>query len=166
MARKKTAAPKHVEPEEESQEVPEQEPVFTETAAVYARGHEPVPKTLPAPESVSKAEAIRRVMADGIDNPSLGSQEIKKRFGIDVTPQHFSATKAQMKSREGSKKPKGRPGRKPKAASSQAVEGYLAPPPKPAPAGGSELLDAMEAMKPLVASLGKEQLHRIVDLLG
>jgi hypothetical protein len=149
MANKKTAAPKHVEPEDESQEQPEAE----ESAADNER--------------ISKAEAIRRVMADGIDNPSLGSQEIKKRFGIEVTPQHFSATKAQMKSRAGSKTPKGKPGRKPKAAApSQSVEGYLAPPPKPARTGGSELLDAMEAMKPLVASLGKEQVMRIVDLLG
>jgi hypothetical protein len=31
---------------------------------------------------------------------------------------------------------------------------------------GSELLDAMEAMKPLVSSLGKKQVKRIVDLLG
>jgi hypothetical protein len=33
--------------------------------------------------------------------------------------------------------------------------------------GGSELLDAMEAMKhSLLASRGKEQVKRIVDLLG
>jgi hypothetical protein len=31
---------------------------------------------------------------------------------------------------------------------------------------GSELLEVMEAMKPLVASLGKEQVKRIIDLLG
>jgi hypothetical protein len=35
--------------------------------------------------------------------------------------------------------------------------------PKRVTAGGSELLDAM---KPLVASLGKEQVKRIVNLLG
>jgi hypothetical protein len=153
MAKKKSAAPKHVEPEDESQESPEEEPETEETDSTSSHG-----------KAISKAEAIRRVIADGIDNPSVGSQEIKKRFGIDVTPQHFSATKAQMKSKQGG--PKGKPGRKPKGATSQAVEGYLAPPPKPAPAGGSELLDAMEAMKPLVASLGKEQVKRIVDLLG
>jgi hypothetical protein len=55
--------------------------------------------------------------------------------------------------------------RKPKAAPGQGVEGYLTPPPKPAQAAVSDLLDAMEAMKPLVASLGKEQVKRI-DLLG
>src|SRR5438067_1469146 len=133
MARK--AAPKHVEPEDESQDVEEQEEPETE---------EQDDETAPGGKAISKAEAIRRVIADGIDNPSLGSQEIRKRFDLDVTPQHFSATKAQMKSREASKAPKGKPGRKPKDAPSQAVEGYLAPPPKPAPTSGSELLDAME----------------------
>lgn len=44
-----------------------------------------------------------------------------------------------------------------------AVEGCIAPPPKSAPAGGSELRDAME---PLVATLGNEQAKRIVDSLG
>jgi hypothetical protein len=112
-----------------------------------------------SPETISKADAIRRMLADGIDNPSMGSAEIKKRFGIEVTPQHFSATKAQFKSREGSKK--GKPGRKPK------LEGYLAPPPKPkAPDEQPDLLAAIEAMKPLVEALGKEKVKRIADLLG
>ena len=48
----------------------------------------------------------------------------------------------------------------------QAVEDFLAPHPKPAQTDGSDLLDAMEAMKSLVASLGKEQVKRIVDSLG
>lgn len=100
------------------------------------------------------------MLAEGIDNPSVASSEIKSRFGIDVTPQHFSATKSQMKSKAG--KQKGKPGRKPKAA----VEGYLAPPPKPQAAGETDLLAAMEAMKPLVAALGADKVKRIADLLG
>ncbi|QEH36476.1 hypothetical protein OJF2_50400 [Aquisphaera giovannonii] len=157
MARKKTAAPKHVEPEDESQDVeePDTEDQDDEPEASGGKG-------------MSKAEAIRRVMADGIDNPSVGSQEIRKRFGIDVTPQHFSAARSQMKSRDAKKSgaPKGKPGRKPKAAS-QGVEGYLAPPPKQQGTGGEpDLLEAMEAMKPLVNSLGADKVKRIVDLLG
>jgi hypothetical protein len=144
MARKKTAAPKLVEPEDESQEEPET-----------------------SGKGMSKAEAIRRMLAEGVENPTEASSLIKSRFGIDVTPQHFSATKSQIKSREGSKKPKGKPGRKPKAAASHAVEGYLAPPPKQTPETGQpDLLEAMEAMKPLVASLGGDKVKRIVDLLG
>ena len=44
--------------------------------------------------------------------------------------------------------------------------GLPGPAAKAGTTGGSELLDAMEAMKPLVGSLGKEQVKRIVDLLG
>src|SRR5690348_16969767 len=106
MAKKKSAAPKHVEPEEESQEVPEEQEGGGQEGHGFAAGE----------SGISKAEAIRRVIADCIDNPSLGSQEIKKRFGIDVTPQHFSAARSQMKSREASKQPKGKPGRKPREA--------------------------------------------------
>ena len=39
----------------------------------------------------------------------------------------------------------------------------MAPPPRPALTRGSALIDAM---KPLVASLGKEQVKRMADLLG
>ena len=145
MAKKKPAVPEHVEPEDVGREMSE--------AAGGA--------------SISKAEAIRRVMADGIDNPSLGSQEIEKRFGIEVTPQHFSATKAQMKSRDASKKSKPARQAKQVAESGQAVEGYLAPPPKPsAPDDPTDLLAALEAMKPLVARLGADKVKRMVDLLG
>jgi len=115
---------------------------------------------------LSKADAIHRALAVGHEGPQEGTAYIRGEFGIEVAPQHFSAKKSHIKDKEGSKGLKGRPGRKPKAAASQAVEGYLVPPPKPAPAGGSELLHAMEALKPLVASLGKEQVKRIVDLRG
>ena len=83
----------------------------------------------PRRAGLSKAEAIRRVIADGIDNPSLGSQEIKKRFDLDVTPSALLGDKGKIQERKKQRaKPKGKPGRKPKAAaSSQAVEGYLAP---------------------------------------
>jgi len=80
--------------------------------------------------------------------------------------QTFSSCKAQQKMRDAKKReaaaPKGKPGRKPRAA----VEAYLSPPPK-APANGEpDLLEAMEAMKPLFASLGADKVKRIADLLG
>ena len=46
-------------------------------------------------------------------------------------------------------------------------EGYVAPPEKPrAVTGETDLLAAMEAMKPLVAALGAEKVKRIADLLS
>jgi hypothetical protein len=75
--------------------------------------------------------------------------------------------KSLIRKKESSSAPKGKPGRTPRAAPSQAVEGYLAPPPKPRGSGGEpDILEAMEAMKPLVASLGADKVKRIVDLLG
>lgn len=119
-------------------------------------------------KAISKTEAIRRAVAAGMETPEDGIDFILKNFGLDLSRQHFSATRSKLRSKEAEGKPaKGKPGRKPKAAPSQAVEGYLAPPPKPHAAGEQpDLLAAIEAMKPLVEALGKAQAHRIVDLLG
>jgi hypothetical protein len=113
-------------------------------------------------KAVSKSAAAREAIAQGIESPEDAVAFIKKRFGIDMSKPHFSAVKSSLKKREaGGVAPKGRPGRKPKAA----VEGYLAPP-KVVPTGEGDLLDALEVMKPLIASLGVEKVKRIVELLG
>jgi hypothetical protein len=115
-------------------------------------------------EAVSKSAAAREAIAQGIESPEDAVAFIKQRFGIEMSKPHFSAVKSQLKKREasgGSAAPKARRGRKPKAA----VEGYLAPP-KVVPTGEGDLLEALEAMKPLVASLGAEKVKRIVDLLA
>lgn len=152
MAKKAAkAAPKHAETE--SKEAPE-------SLGGGQEGHGF------APGDITKSEAIRRALAAGFEGPQEGTAYILKEFGIEIAPGHFSAVKATEK-KKAAAAPKGKLGRKPKAAPSQAVEGYLAPPPKQAPAGGEAgLIEALEAMKPLVASLGKEQVKRIVDLLG
>jgi hypothetical protein len=113
-------------------------------------------------EAVSKSAAAREAIAQGIDSPEDAVAFIKQRFGIEMSKPHFSAVKSQLKKREASgAAPKASRGRKPKAA----VEGYLAPP-KVVPTGEGDLLEALEAMKPLVASLGAEKVKRIVDLLA
>lgn len=158
MGRPKKSVPKHVEPEEESQELPEEEP--------EAEDDEPEASG----KAISKAAAVRDALEQGEDSPEDGIAYIKKIHGIEMTRQTFSSYKAQQKAREAKKGvSKGKPGRKPRqvAETSQAVDGYLAPPPKSAPPGGQpDLIEAMEAMKPLVASLGAEKVKRLVDLLG
>jgi hypothetical protein len=116
----------------------------------------------PSPD-VSKADMVRAALAEGMESPTDGLGFIKSKFGVDFPRPMWSSYKAQIRAQEQQKALKrGRPGRKPKAA----VEGDFAPP-KPATSGGqSELLAALEAIKPLVESMGKEQVHRIVDLLG
>lgn len=155
MAKKKSA-PKHVEPEDESQDI-EEEPETEEE-----QDDEPE-AARPASPTMSKADACRAALAAGIDTAEKAMEFTRSKFGVEIKATDFTLYKSKQK-KQG--EPKGRPGRKPKAAAAPAVDGYLAPPPKPAPTGGSDLLDAMEAMKPLVASLGKEQVKRIVDLLG
>src|SRR4051794_23156671 len=159
MAKKKSAAPKHVEPEEESQEVPEEEPE-TGDDEPEARG-----------KAISKAAAVRDALEQGEESPDDGVAYIKKIHGIEISKQMFSSYKTKEKARQSENQEpaasKGRPGRKPKATPSQAVEGYLAPPPTPQAAGGeTDLLAAMEAMKPLVAALGADKVKRIADLLS
>ena len=113
---------------------------------------------------MSKSDAARAAIKHGIENPTEASEFILKKFGIEISPSHFSAVKSLDKKATGpAPATKGKPGRKPKVAK-KPVEGYLAPPPKQTDKG--DLLDAIEAMKPLVASLGADKVKRIVDLLG
>src|SRR3954468_6699475 len=78
--------------------------------------------------AITKTEAIRRAMAAGMETPEEGVAFILKNFGLELSRQHFSATRSKLKSKESEGKataPEGEPGRKPKEAPSQAVEGYL-----------------------------------------
>jgi hypothetical protein len=148
MARKATKAEKHVDPEDESQEVPEAQPL---------------PSAEPGKTAVAKADAARAALAEGIESPTEAAEFIKKTFGIEVSPQHFSTIKFQLKKR-GGQAPSGKRGRKPKSA--QPVEGYLAPPRKPPAPSGGDLLDSLESLKPLIAEYGADGVKRMVDLLG
>ena len=154
MARKATkTSAGQVEPEDESQEVPDPKAA---------------PKAAPAREVASKTDAVRQALAAGFDGPQEGTAYIRQEFGIEIAPSHFSAVNSQLKKKAGTDAADGRKGKRgrPKGSTSKAVEGYLAPPPRPAASGGSDLLDAMEAMKPLIAQYGADQVKRIVDLLG
>jgi hypothetical protein len=152
MARKKTAARKHIKPKDESQGRPNLAPPPGFETHGFASSTGKV---------ISKADAVRAALAAGFEGPQDGTAYIRKEFGIEIAPQHFSAVKSQLKKAAGA--PKGKPGRKPKAA----IDGYLAPPPKRHSRDGQpDLLAAMEAMKPLVESLGVDTVKRLADLLG
>jgi hypothetical protein len=135
MARKKSPTPKHAEVEEESQDSPEGQ---------AGRGR------------ITKSEAVRRALADGVDQPADGVAYIRDNFGLEMGPQHFSAVKSAHLKKQGvpTVDTRFREAAPEQAASSSPGNGEV------------DLLAAMEAMKPLVASLGKEQVKRIVELLG
>jgi hypothetical protein len=95
-------------------------------------------------------------MAAGMATPDDGVGFIKAQFGIELPKAMWSSYRAQQKARDAKKA----------GGTSKRVEGYLAPPSRKSANGEGDLLAAMEAMKPLVESLGAEKVKRIVDLLG
>lgn len=123
----------------------------------------------------SKSDAVRMAIAAGFDGPQVGAGYIQSQFGLDVSPEHFSAVKSADKKKVLTDEPKGRPGRKPRHLTpdpqqsqkdAPPIESYFTPEPNQQSGGEPDLIEAMEAMKPLVASLGAEKVKRIVDLLS
>src|SRR4051812_41647119 len=107
MARKKSSpGPQHVERNDETQN-----DEVTQDGGQEGHGVAPGPS-----RKVSKTDAIRAAMAEGIESPGEGVDFIRKRFGIEMSKGHFSATKSKLKSMEGAKKSA------PKAASKSASE--------------------------------------------
>jgi hypothetical protein len=102
------------------------------------------------PGAISKSEAVRRALADGVDQPADGVAYILSKFGIEMGPQHFSAVKSAHLKKQGI----------------PTVNTRFQKADTAAPNGEPDLLAAIEAMKPLVAALGSEKVKRIADLLG
>ena len=154
MARGKAKhlAPAPVEPEEESQEMPEVE----EEGEPEVAGR----------KGMNKSKAARAAIDAGYEKPVEAVAYIKRQFGIDMDPQRFSSIKSNYRKAQGevkSGKATPAPGLGRKVAT-PAVEGYVAPPPRQA--DGGDLLDTLEALKPLIAQHGADKLKRMVDLLG
>jgi hypothetical protein len=159
MGRPEKPVPAHVEPEAASQEVLDEEPASVIEPEEESDG-----------AAISKAAAVRDALAKGNDSPEAGIGYLHSVYGIEMTRQTFSSYKAQEKARQAkrqSEEPNAEPangGPKPKAP---LVEGYVAPPEKPRAADGeADLLASLEALKPLVASLGVEKVKRPAELLG
>lgn len=149
------AKPRHVEPENESQEIPEPE----------ARAPKASQKASPPP-AVSKAEAVRQALAAGKDSPADGTGYIKSAYGIDMEKQAFSSYKAQAKAREAKQSggTTAKPGRKPKASPAELR-------PEPAPQAKSAhfsggMIGDLAAIKALVEKLGVEEVQQIAKLFG
>lgn len=146
--------PAPVDPEEESQEVPEEEPGVEGEGEAGVAGQ----------KGMNKSKAARAAIDAGHEKPVAAVAYIKRQFGIDMNPQHFSSIKTNYRKAQGEAKPDKAAPAPARKVTSPAVEGYVAPPPKPA--DGGDLLDALEALKPLIAQHGADKLKRMVDLLG
>lgn len=124
-----------------------------------AKHPEPDISAAPSPEQkITKTQAVRNALADGLEKIDEIIEFAKTRHGLDISRQQASIykSKEKMKGATGAKR-----GPKPKAA----VDGYLAPP-KIEAKGDGDLLDALEALKPLIASLGADKVRRLVDVLA
>lgn len=111
-------------------------------------------------KGITKVQAVRNALDEGLEKPGGIADFALSRYGLVIAKQQISAYKSQIRSKQRIGEVVSKRGRKPK----DAVKGYLAPP-RITPSGEGDLLDAMEAMKPLVASLGAERVKRLVDLL-
>ncbi len=114
---------------------------------------------------MSKTDAIRASVAEGFESPGDGVDFIRRRFGLEMSKQHFSATKSKLKSAEAQgEKEAGTPNAAARREP-QPVGDYQTPPEQPA-GRDANLLDALEQMKPLIAQYGPDHVKRMVDLLG
>ena len=163
MGRPKKSVPATVEPEDESQESPEEEPAV-------------VIEPTPAAPAVSKAEAVRIALSEGLESPGDIHEFVLKKFGHDIPNQMISSYKAQEKARQAKKAataPKAEPakrGRKPKSTYWQSdptappLESYFDS--SPLPKAEPDILLALEGVKELVSQFGADKVKRMVDLLG
>lgn len=146
MARKSKAAPQPVEPGDGAQEA--------EGGGQEGHGFAPGNG-----KSITKSEAVRRALADGVVLPADGVAYIESHFGLKMGPTHFSAVKSNHPKKQGATKVRAKGG--PKRADAG---------PRPTPAipanGEADLLQALEAIKPLVASLGVDKVKRLAERLG
>lgn len=51
-------------------------------------------------ETITKAEAVRRAMAAGVDTPAEGAAYVKEHFGIEMDAKTFSLNRSQQRARE------------------------------------------------------------------
>lgn len=128
----------------------------SKTAAVEPEIVEEAP-----PESgadISNAQAVRNALAEGLDDISDIDSYVRDNYGKDIPRQQISAYKSQTRRKAGEEPT--RRGRRPRAA----VEGYLAPPTRSQNDG--DLIETLQALKPLVAKVGVENVKKLAELLS
>jgi hypothetical protein len=111
-----------------------------------ARHPEPeTPEETPAEgAAISKAEAVRQALAEGIDNPTDGLNFLRDRFGIEMKSTMWSSYAAQARARQ----------RKKEGGES------------PRSGGDDAALELVEALKPLIDRFGAEKLIRWINVLS
>lgn len=91
MGRPKKSAPVLHEPEEESQETPDEEP-----ARVLDEDEPDDAAEGNGTARGSKTELIRKALEAGYEKPALGVGYIKKEFGVDIDAKYYSIVKGKL----------------------------------------------------------------------
>lgn len=106
----------------------------------------------PEPATMSKAAAAKAALEAGIDSPKDAVEFALKKFGVEIKGADFSAVKSRLK---GSADPakRGRPSGVATRSSTPTV-------------ASSDLLVGLQALKPLIAQFGADQLKQMIDVLG
>jgi hypothetical protein len=115
-----------------------------------------------APETISKMEAVRRILGDNpATKPKDGVATIKTQYGLEMSPSNFSAYKSQIRTKaaerpQASEAPKNKGGR-PKGSGKKASA-----------AGVSEAdpLEAAQQVKALVERYGAGTVKGLAELFG
>jgi len=116
----------------------------------------------------NKSQAARAAIDAGYDTPAEAIKYIRDNFGIEMTARHFSAVKSndrraagKPRARRGRKRGTGRRGRPPGSTTRATATSVASQ-----RVDNTALLKALETIKPLVDSFGKEGVKRMVDLIG
>lgn len=110
--------------------------------------------TTDAPKN--KTEAVKRAISGGLTSPTEIVARVKEEYGMDVTPGLVSTIKSTLKRR----KPKGKPGRKPRQATDNGV------PPARAVATRGLLPEDLVALSALAEKAGGvDQLQEFLGVL-
>ena len=110
-------------------------------------------------EPISKADAVRAALAEGIDTPDEGIAFLQKRFGIEMGKPMWSSYKAQEKARKAKLNGDAPPklGRPPAVATD-------APAPARSIATGGSVSDSLKSVKELVDRLGADEVIKIAEI--
>ena len=97
---------------------------------------------------ISKAQAVREALADGLTKPGEIQEFIQKRHGMDIPKPMVSSYAAQQRARDAKK------------------TGVSEPRTRKASSNGDDALELVEALKPLLTRFGKDKLTRWINVLG
>jgi len=112
---------------------------------------EPATETAP---TMSKTDAVKAAIAEGVDKPADGVAYVKEKFGVDITAQYFSIIKSHAKLKGGKKSSR-------KVRSSAAVS----PASAPSSNGKHNVATSLATIKKLVDELGVDQVKEIAEML-